>query len=302
MIIIGYGLLVISYMVTKFRNLLPLIVVAAASSLLFLTNLGRNTLADWDEAWYADASRYMFNNQHYLTPVWNNYYFFDKPPLQYWLTQPFLYIFGENEIAYRLPSALAAIGLTLITFIWARSIWGISAGLAAATVLLSFPHFLDRARSGNFDALFILLTTLSLYLYHQGKYFKSGIFLGLSWLTKGVFSGFFPLVVAGLFGFYDFFKHKSLSFFTFSIIMAAGTLIVYAPWHLIETNRFEELIAKSYFSTFAQGEFGGWNWMSIAWRFDLRYLVFLWTFLRWWFPILLSAVVWNFVKFTKLHT
>ncbi|MBI2309603.1 glycosyltransferase family 39 protein [Candidatus Collierbacteria bacterium] len=276
-------------MVTKFRNLLPLIVVAAASSLLFLTNLGRNTLADWDEAWYADASRFMFRHQHYLTPVWNNYYFFDKPPLQYWLTQPFLYIFGENEIAYRLPSALAAIGLTLITFIWARSIWGTSAGLAAATVLLSFPHFLDRGRSGNFDALFILLTTFSLYLYHQGKYFKSGIFLGLSWLTKGVFSGFFPLVVAGLFGFYDFFKHKSPSFFTFSIIMAAGALIVYAPWHLIEANRFEELIQKSYFATFDQGEFGDWSWSSIAWRFDLRYLVFLNTFLRWWFPIMLIA-------------
>jgi len=109
-------------------------------------------------------------------------------------------------------------------------------------------------------------------------------------------------VVAGLFGVYDFLKHKNLSFFKFSIIMAAGALIVYAPWHLIESNRFEELIEKSYFSTFDQGEFGGWNWMSIAWRFDLRYLVFLWTFLRWWFPILLIAVVWNFVKFTKLHT
>lgn len=276
-------------MVSKLKNLLPLIIVVAASSLLFLANLGKNTLADWDEAWYADASRYMFRNQHYLTPVWNNYYFFDKPPLQYWLTQPFLHIFGETEIAYRLPSALAAISLVLIIFIWARSAWGSSAGLAAAAILLSFPHFLDRGRSGNFDALFILLTTLSLYFYNKGKYFKSGIFLGFSWLTKGVFSGFFPVVVAGIYGVYDLVKHKSFRFLKLCLLMVAGALIIYAPWHLIESNRFEELIQKSYFSTFDQGEFGDRSWSSVVWRFDLRYLVFLNTFLRWWFPVMLIA-------------
>ena len=163
-------------MLSKIKRLLPITTVLIVSSLLFLVNLDKNSLANWDEAWYADASRYMFNNQHYLTPVWNNYYFFDKPPLQYWLTQPFLYIFGENEIALRLPSALAAISLALVTFVWAKSIWGTGTGLAAAAILLSFPHFLDRGRSGNFDALFILLTTLSLYFYNKGKYFKSGIF------------------------------------------------------------------------------------------------------------------------------
>src|SRR3989339_2204002 len=98
-------------MLSKIKRLLPIIIVLITSSLLFLVNLGKNTLANWDEAWYVDASRYMFNNQHYLTPVWNNYYFFDKPPLQYWLTQPFLYLIGEKEIAYRLPSALSGIAL-----------------------------------------------------------------------------------------------------------------------------------------------------------------------------------------------
>lgn len=279
----------INNILTKIKSSLPFLIVLAASSFLFLSNLGKNTLANWDEAWYADASKYMFRHQHYLTPVWNNYYFFDKPPLQYWLTQPFLHIFGENEIAYRLPSALSAIGLTLIVFIWAKSKWGISAGLAAAAILLSFPHFLDRGRSGNFDALFILLTTASLYLYDKGKYFKSGILLGFSWLTKGVFSGFFPVVIAGVFGIYDLLKHKSFRFFKFGTLMVAGALIVYAPWHLIESSRFEELIQKSYFSTFDQGEFGDRSWSSIVWRFDLRYLVFLNTFLRWWFPIMLIA-------------
>jgi len=105
-------------MIPKIKSSIPFLVVLITASSLFLFRLGANSLADWDEAWYADASRFMFRRDHFLTPIWNGRYFFDKPPLQYWLTQPFLYIFGETELAYRLPSALAAIGLTLITYVW----------------------------------------------------------------------------------------------------------------------------------------------------------------------------------------
>ena len=71
--------------------------------------------------------------------------------------------------------------------------------------------------------------------------------------------------------------------------MVAGALIIYAPWHLIESNRFEKLIQKSYFSTFDQGEFGDRSWSSIVWRFDLRYLVFLNTFCVYGFLVMLIA-------------
>lgn len=288
-------------MLPKIKRLFPLTIVLIASSLLFLVNLGRNSLADWDEAWYADASRFMFRRDHFLTPIWNDQYFFDKPPLQYWLTQPFLYIFGETELAYRLPSALAAIGLTLITYLWGKKHSGILGGLAAAVILLSFPHFLDRGRSGNFDSLFVFFTTLSMFLFIKKKPILGGISLGFSWLTKGVFSGLFPIVallilkgLASRSKARPYQNIKALFIYTFSAIA------VYAPWHLFEYTRFEHLINQSYFAALDQGEFGTWSWTDIAWRFDLRYLVFLWTFLRWWFPVFLIAFIYQSIKFAKL--
>lgn len=282
---------------------MPLLIAGVVSSVIFLVHLGRNTLADWDEAWYADASRQMFREDHFLTPIWNGQYFFDKPPFQYWMTQPFLYAFGETEMAYRLPSALASIGLTVLVFLWGFRIKTkqttkerVLLGLSAASVLLSFPHFVDRGRSGNFDGLFIFLATLSLYLFLLGKRKFAGVSLGLSWLTKGIFPGLFPVVTLLPFACYDYFKNKNKSTFFHLAIFVGMAAIVYAPWHLFEVNRFEDLIEKSYFASFDQGEFGDHNWTSIVWRFDLRYLAFLWTFLRWWFPVFLVSVGWMMLK------
>lgn len=281
-------------MITKWET----IVVVIACILLFW-RLGVNALANWDEAWYADATRFTFRNDHFLTPIWNNQYFFDKPPLQYWVTQPFLWIFGEQELAYRFPSAIASVVLTFLVYQWGKSRNGISGGLTAAFVLLSFPHFLDRSRSGNFDALFTLLTTLSLYFFVKKRPILGGITLGFSWLTKGVFPGFFPIVVVLILSVYEMIRFSSYHLLIRSSFFALLSTLVYLPWHFLELTRFEQLIDTSYFATFDQWTFGSWNWMEIVDRFNLRYLVFLWTFLRWWFPVALVAIfasAWQLIR------
>lgn len=288
-------------MIAKLKHLIRADVVGfflvfTAASVLLLWNLGRNALANWDEAWYADATRFMFRYDHFLTPIWNGQYFFDKPPLQYWLTLPFLRVFGEAEVAYRLPSAFASIALVCLVYIWGVKRRGVRAGIIAAAILLTFPHFLDRSRSGNFDALFTMFTTASLALFVRKKPLIGGICLGLAWMTKGVFSGFFPVVVVTLFMIYEAIRFRSLRLFLPTIYFLLATVLVYAPWHILELNRFEQLIDTSYFSMIDQGTFGKWDWMSIVWRFDLKYLVFLWTFLRWWFPVLLTSSLWALAR------
>lgn len=287
-------------MIPKLKTFIPVFLVLTISSFIFLYQLGSRSLANWDEAWYADASRFMYRHNHFLTPIWNGQYFFDKPPLQYWLTQPFLYIFGETEIAYRLPSALASIALTVLTFFWGKKRFGITEGISASVVLLSFPNFIDRGRSGNFDGLFIFLTTFSIYLFFQKRPVYGGIFLGLAGLTKGIFSGFFPVVVASLFLAVDFFRFRSLKSLKLLALFLMSAFAVYSPWHLVELFRFRNTIDQSYFSLLDQGTFGSWDWADIVWRFDLRYLVFLWTFLRLWFPVFIIALFWRTLQLNKL--
>lgn len=94
-----------------------------------------------DEGRYAEIPREMLATGDWLTPRLNAVLYFEKPPLQYWLSALSMKLFGVNGAAARLPLALAA-GLML----WAA--WRLAKRLGAreplwapfmaATALLAF--------------------------------------------------------------------------------------------------------------------------------------------------------------------
>ncbi len=94
-----------------------------------------------DEARYAEIPREMLATGDWLTPKLNGLLYFEKPPLQYWLSAVSMKLFGPHAWAARLPLALAA-GLLL----WAA--WRMARRLGArdprwapfmaATALLAF--------------------------------------------------------------------------------------------------------------------------------------------------------------------
>ena len=77
-----------------------------------------------DEARYAEIPREMLAAGDWLTPKLNGLLYFEKPPLQYWLSAAALKLFGLQAWAARLPLALAA-GLML----WAT--WRLARRLGA---------------------------------------------------------------------------------------------------------------------------------------------------------------------------
>jgi 4-amino-4-deoxy-L-arabinose transferase-like glycosyltransferase len=84
--------------------------------LAFIWNLGSIGLVDETEPLFAEAARQMTETGDWITPYFNGATRFDKPPLVYWLMAIAYQIIGVNEWAVRLPSALAAIALTLMGF------------------------------------------------------------------------------------------------------------------------------------------------------------------------------------------
>jgi len=94
-----------------------------------------------DEGRYAEIAREMLASGDWLTPRLNGVLYFEKPPLQYWLSALSMKLFGVNGAAARLPLALAS-GL----MIWAA--WRLAkrlgareplwASFMAATGLLAF--------------------------------------------------------------------------------------------------------------------------------------------------------------------
>ena len=60
-----------------------------------------------DEGRYAEIPREMLATGDWLTPRLNGVLYFEKPPLQYWLSALSMKLFGLNGAAARLPLALA---------------------------------------------------------------------------------------------------------------------------------------------------------------------------------------------------
>lgn len=114
-----------------------------------------------DEARYAEIPREMLATGDWLTPRLNQVLYFEKPPLQYWLSAVSMKLFGHNATAARLPIALATLILLWCAWRLARRlgapqpIWG--AFMAITTLLAYICHQIL-----TLDALFSALLLLSL--------------------------------------------------------------------------------------------------------------------------------------------
>lgn len=113
----------------------------AAWILLGLLPLFLRPLWEPDETRYAEIPREMLASSDWLAPRLQGLLYFEKPPLQYWLSALSMKLFGLNAPAARLPLALAA-GLAMLSA-W-RLAWRLGArrpawaAIMAGSTLLGF--------------------------------------------------------------------------------------------------------------------------------------------------------------------
>lgn len=100
----------------KFALILSILGLLGIGWIAFLWKLGSVGLVDETEPLFAEAARQMVVTGDWITPYFNQETRFDKPPLIYWLMAIAYQIFGVNEWAVRLPSALSAIVLMFVVF------------------------------------------------------------------------------------------------------------------------------------------------------------------------------------------
>jgi 4-amino-4-deoxy-L-arabinose transferase-like glycosyltransferase len=178
----------------------------AASAALFLINLGGPSLWDVDEGRNAGCAYEMLESGNYLVPTFNGELRVDKPPLLYWLQVAAYRLLGVNELAARLPSALAALLTVLLTYELGRALFRPSTGLLAGVVLMSTPMVCAAARFANPDALLNLFTVLPLLTFwlglaRTGKYpfVLVGLGMALAVLAKGPVGCVMPAAVMAAF-------------------------------------------------------------------------------------------------------
>lgn len=222
--------------------------LAAALALAFFWQLGAVPLYDLDEGAFTEATREMMASGNYITPQKDGEPRYDKPVLIYWLQALSAKLFGFNELALRLPSALAATQWVLVLWIFVRERLDAPTATVAGLVMALSLQVSLIAKAAVADALlnlFIALTFFEIYRYYlaaggisdgttdQGRRFvlRAYLWMGLGFLTKGPVAVFFPLVVSLLF----FWSQDALRHWLRAILAPLGWLIfllVAGPWYL----------------------------------------------------------------------
>ena len=186
------------------RFIIPFIFIVLCYFPLFL-QLDSLPLRLYDEARRGVNAMEMLENGNWIVTHYNGQpdMWGTKPPLLIWLQAICMKIFGYNELAVRLPSALAGLATAILLFIFSnRILKSPFIGYFSILVLLTCEGYVTGAhsvRKGDFDALLTLWTTAyTLFFYYfleskDKKYFYlSCIAIILSVLTKSV-AGLFML-------------------------------------------------------------------------------------------------------------
>jgi 4-amino-4-deoxy-L-arabinose transferase-like glycosyltransferase len=242
----------------------------------YLWNLGSIGLIDETEPLFAEASRQIAVTGDWITPYFNGATRFDKPILIYWCQAIAFLIFGTNEWAVRLPSALSAIALMGLVFytlrrfgissprleqpsanpaLRERQLW-LSAGLSATIVGLN-PITLAWGRTGVSD---LLLTAcfggalLSFFIGYAAPqpasktrwYLAFYVLMALAVLTKGPVGIVLPGAIVVAFLLYLGNLKPVLA--EMRLILGGLTMLaIVLPWYVLVTWQNGESFIGSFF-------------------------------------------------------
>ena len=130
--------------------------LALGCLVLYLTGASGFDLLTDDEIRYAEAGRRMIESGDWILPEYNGYPRYQKPILFYWLQALSQLVFGSNAWAARLPAALAAVGVVMLTARLGAALWGLRAGIWAGLALALSVEMVLLARMAMTDVVLLL--------------------------------------------------------------------------------------------------------------------------------------------------
>ena len=136
--------------------------VAGFIAVIWLAVLPARPLFNPDEGRYAEIPREMLSGGDWVVPHLDGVAYIEKPPLQYWATALSLRLFGQNEFAARLYTALCALGTLGVVWLLAESLWDAAVAWRAAASLASLLLFVAMGQLLTLDMSLTFYMTLAL--------------------------------------------------------------------------------------------------------------------------------------------
>jgi 4-amino-4-deoxy-L-arabinose transferase-like glycosyltransferase len=226
------------------ENTLFLISVSAAL-LLGIYEITGFPVRTWDEGRLAVNAFEMHENGDWLAThyagaedTWNT-----KPPLVIWLQVISMKIFGVNDFAFRLPTAIAFVFLVAMIFRFSVSnLCSENNAFLIILITLTTGGLMREHvfRTGDYDAFLVVAVTGYAFSFYEYLVYKKHedliwftVYLALAGLVKGI-AGLIPLAGIGLFVL--FFSFNSLKDYRIYLAGIAGMLIIAAYYFVREKH------------------------------------------------------------------
>jgi 4-amino-4-deoxy-L-arabinose transferase-like glycosyltransferase len=219
--------------------------------LLWFGTLNYRHLIPSDEGRYAEIAREMLVTGDWITPRYNGYKYFEKPPLQAWATAATFQVFGIGDWQVRLWTALTGFLTILLVGFTGVRIYSARAGWLAAVVLASSPMWVIAGHLNSLDMGLssFLVAALCSVLLAQTSYnrlhcrnwtWACWIFMALATLSKGLIGAAIPAMVfiAYSISAWDWKIWTRIRLFSGLIVF----LVITAPWFVLVAQRNPEFL------------------------------------------------------------
>lgn len=195
--------------------------------------------ADLMESRNLVTAREMVNTGNYLIPTMNGELRLEKPPLPTWIAAGIEHAFPHNLAAQRAAAGIAATLMVFFLFLLVRTITGETfLAFMAAVVLATCYNPVMMGRNATWDiychafmlgAIYFIWGAFKSEGKQWSKFLLAGLFMGLSFLSKGPVS-FYALLLPFLIGFIIVEKPSLKGKVAPFIVMIVLTLIVSFWW------------------------------------------------------------------------
>jgi len=235
-------------------------------------------LFDLDEGAFTSATRAMFERGDFITPYLNNEVRFDKPILIYWLQAGSVALFGMQEWALRLPSALASTFWVAMIYLFALRFFSARQAFFSALVAATALMATVVGKAAIADAVLMLFMTAAVFATflfwvegHRRYIYWAFITMGLGFLTKGPVAVVIPAAVSFLF----FLSTARLNDWWRAVLDWRGILlflVIALPWYVIAfmingMELIDDFFIKNNFERFSDtmhGHSGGYHYYPLV--------------------------------------
>lgn len=187
----------------------PVLASFALSIFMLFWRLGGMALITPDEGRNAEVAREMGLSHAWLVPTYDGLAYLDKPAFYFKTVALSFAAFGESEGVARLSSALFALALITVVFLFCKKMYDQRTAVLAVLVVSTSPLFLVFARYVIFDmtlAFFVCSSIFACFLAeeddgkHRGRWYLLGaLAAGFATVIKGPVGFIIPTLVIAVF-------------------------------------------------------------------------------------------------------